>query len=156
MATARSITLKRGTWLVIGLLALATVLVIISRVYRTPSPEDWQGTAQQPDFSAARRGIDLAQEGKKLLPVEEQRELDTLYAEALQALTPEEKKRFFSLAQKGGVANDSEIAESSELIQRALRSLPPDKNARLWALVDKAVQLQLAQGGEAPAKEAAQ
>lgn len=156
MATAHSTPLKRGTWLVIGLLALATVLVVISRVYRTPSPEDWQGTAQQPDFPSARRGMNLAQEGKKLLPVEEQRELDTLYAEALQALTPEEKKRFFSLAQKGGGANDSEIAESSELIQRALLSLPPDKNARLWALVNKAVQLQLARGGEAPAKEAAQ
>ncbi|MGH7965271.1 MAG: hypothetical protein ACRERD_26250 [Candidatus Binatia bacterium] len=155
MTTARSTTSRRGTWLVIGLLALATILVIISRVYRTPPPpQDLQETTQQPDFAGARQGIELAREGVNLLPVEEQRELDALYTAALQALSPEEKQRFFSLAQKGAGANDQEIVESTQLIQQALNSLPPDKNARLWTLVDKAVQLQRAQGGaEAPAKD---
>ena len=151
MATTHSPAPKKGTWLVIGLLVLATVLVIISRVYRTPPPGDLKNILRQEGMPAARRGMTLAQEGKKLLPVEEQREMDALYTTALQTLTPEERQRFLTHARKGPAASDSEITESTELIDKALRSLPPDKNARLWALVDKAVQLQLAQGGEAPA-----
>lgn len=157
MTTAPSTTSRRGTWLVIGLLAVATILVIISRVYRTPSPQDVSGTAEQPDFPAARQGMSMAREGVKLLPAEEQREMDALYAEALQALPPEEKERFLALAQKGATASDSEIVESTDLIQRALSSLPPDKNARLWALVNKAMELQRTQKeSAAPAQGAAQ
>ena len=146
MATTNSATLKSGTWLVIGLLALATVLVIISRVYRTPPPEDGPEILQQQGLPAARRGMDLSREGKKLLPVEEQHEMDALYAEALQALTPEERQQLLAIAQKGTAANDHEVTES------ALRLLPQDKGARLWALVEKAVRLQLAQ--EKPADTA--
>jgi len=152
MATTNSATLKSGTWLVIGLLALATVLVIISRVYRTPPPEDGPEILQQQGLPAARRGMDLSREGKKLLPVEEQHEMDALYAEALQALTPEERQQLLTIAQKGTAANDHEVTESAELIQKALRLLPQDKGARLWALVEKAVRLQLAQ--EKPADAA--
>lgn len=136
---------KRGTWLVLGFLVFASILVVISRVYRTPPPEDWQVIAQQEGIPAARRGMNLSREGRKLLPVEEQRELDALYAEALQALTPDEKQQFLMLAQKGSAASDQEIAESVELMQKALRALPQEKSARLWTLVEKAVQLQLAE-----------
>jgi hypothetical protein len=124
-------------------LALATVLVIVSRIYRTPAPPDWQEILQQPGFSAARRGMNLSQEGKKLLPVAEQREMDILYAEALQSLTPKEQQRFWTMVQKGTTATDPEIRESADLIQRALHSLAPDKRTRLLALIEKAVQLQL-------------
>jgi hypothetical protein len=143
MTTASTITSKRGTWLVIGLLALATVLVIVSRIYRTPAPQDWQEILQQPGFPAARRGMNLSQEGKKLLPAEEQREMDILYAEAVQSLTPKERQRFWTMVQKGTTATDQEISEGVDLIQRALHSLPPDKRTRLFALIEKAVQLQL-------------
>jgi hypothetical protein len=144
MATQRPTTWKRGTKLVIGLLALATVLVIISRVYRVPPEDDALEILQQQGVPAARQGMDLSREGRKLLPVEEQREMDALYAEAFQTLTPEEQARFQTLAQKGSAANDSEVAETGELVQKALRSLPPDKLQRLGALIEKAVRLQLA------------
>ena len=98
--------------------------------------------------------MDLSREGKKLLPVEEQHEMDALYAEALQALTPEERQQLLTIAQKGAAANDHEVTESAELIQKALRLLPQDKSARLWALVEKAVRLQLAQ--EKPSAAAGQ
>jgi hypothetical protein len=146
MATERSASLPTGTKLVVGLLALATVLVIISRVYYTPSPEDEAlEVLQQQGVPAARQGMSLSREGRKLLPLEEQHELDALYAEALRALTPEEQQRFKTLAQQGAASNDREVAESAELTQRALRALPQDKLQRLWALIEKAVRLQLAQ-----------
>jgi len=146
MATERSSYLPSGTKLVIGLLALATVLVILSRVYYTPPPEDEAlDVLQQQGIPAARQGMSLSREGRKLLPLEEQRELDAIYDEALQALTPEERQRFRSLAQQGAAASDREMAESGELMQKALRSLPQDKLQRLWALIEKAVRLQLAQ-----------
>ncbi len=143
MATEHPTTWKNGTKLVIGLLALATVLVIISRVYRMPPEDETQEILQQQGIPAARQGMNLSREGRKLLPVEEQREMDALYDEALKTLTPEEQERFRTLAQKG-TANDSELAETVELVQKALRFLPPDKLERLGALIKKAVQLQLA------------
>ena len=143
--TERSSSLPTGTKLVIGLLAFATVMVIISRVYHTPPGDEPLEVLQQQGIPAARQGMDLAREGKKLLPVEEQHEMDAIYAQALQTLAPEERQRFRALAQKGSAANDSEVTESSELMKKALRSLPPDKGQRLWALVEKAVRLQLAQ-----------
>lgn len=145
MATERPTTWKSGTKLVIGLLAFATVMVIISRVYRTPPQDDALEILQQQGIPAARQGMDLAREGKKLLPLEEQHEMDAIYAQALQTLAPEERQRFRSLAQKGSAANDSEVTESGELMKKALRSLPPDQGQRLWALVEKAVRLQVAQ-----------
>jgi hypothetical protein len=145
MTTKRPTTLKSGTKLVIGLLALATVLVIISRVYRVPPEDDALEILQQQGVPAARQGMDLSREGRKLLPIEEQHEMDALYAEAFQTLTPEERVRAQTLAQKGSAANDSEVAETGELVQKAVRSLPPDKLQRLGTLIEKAVRLQLAQ-----------
>jgi hypothetical protein len=145
MTTARSAGLRSGTWLVIGLLALATVLVVISRVYRVPPQDNVRDMWGEEGFPAARRGMALAQKGKRLLPLEEQREMEAIYAEALRTLTPEEKQRFVTLAQKSTAATDSEIAESGDLAQKALRSLSQDKQTRLWSLIEKAVQLQVAQ-----------
>ena len=146
MTAAHSTSSRRGTWLVIGLLTLAIVLVVVSRVYRVPAPEDWRTILQQPGIPAARHGMNLAQAGKKLLAVEEQQEMDALYAEALQTLPPEEQQRFWAVVQKGTAATDREITESARLIQKALRSLSPDKRTRLFALIEKAVRLQVAQG----------
>ena len=145
MTTKRPTTLKSGTKLAIGLLAFATVMVIISRVYHTPPQDDALEILQQQGIPAARQGMDLSREGRKLLPIEEQHEMDALYAEAFQTLTPEERARVQTLAQKGSAANDSEVAETGELVQKALSSLPPDKLQRLGALIEKAVRLQLAQ-----------
>ncbi|MBI3800034.1 MAG: hypothetical protein HY268_24050 [Deltaproteobacteria bacterium] len=153
MATERSTPLKSGTKLVIGLLALGIVLVIISRVYRVPPDDEVQDLLQQQGVPAARQGITLSREGRKLLPVEEQHEMDALYAEAFQTLMPEERTRLQALAQKGSAANDSEMAETGELVKKALRSLPPDKLQRLGALIEKAVRLQLARQKSAAATE---
>jgi len=125
--------------LVIGILALATVAVILTRIYQVPS--DGIQSLQQEGIPAARQGIALSQQGKKLLPPEEQHEMDAIYAEAFKTLSPEERQRFVALAQKGTAATDSEIADSAALIQKALQTLPQERTARLWALVNKAVQL---------------
>ena len=145
MPTERFSSLPTGTKLLIGLLAFATVFVIISRVYRVPPEDNAPEVLQQQGIPAARQGMNLSREGRKLLPLEEQRELDVLYAEALQTLTPEERQRFKTLAQQGATANDRDVTESGELVQKALRSLPQEKLQRLWALIEKAVRLQLAQ-----------
>ncbi len=109
-----------------------------------PPEDETQEILQQQGIPAARQGMNLSREGRKLLPVEEQHEMDALYDEAFQTLTPEERARVQALAQKGSAANDSELAETGELVQKALRSLPPDKLQRLGALIEKAVRLQLA------------
>lgn len=140
MTTSQASSSKRGTWLVIGILALATVAVIFARMYHVPS-ESVPDLLQQEGMPAARQGIALSQQGKKLLPPEEQREMDAIYAEAFKALSPEENQRFLALARKGTAATDSEIAESAALVQKALQSLPQERNARLWGLVSKSVQL---------------
>jgi len=133
MATANVPSSKKnGTWLVIGIIALAVLAVIVSRVFYF-SPDS--------TLDDTRKGMALSQEGKKLLPIEEQRELDTIYAEAFKSLSEEERRRFMTLGQKGTAATDDEIIETATLIGKALRSLSPERGARLGALVNKAVQL---------------
>jgi len=146
-----SSTMTNGAKLVIGLILVALLLVIGMQWYR--QHDDVSDLMQQQGPTAARQGIELSQEGVKLLPFEEQRELGALYEAALQNLRAEEKQRFLALAKKGQTASDQEIAESSGLIQRALRTLPADKTERLLALVGKAVQLQLAQSKSSSAAE---
>jgi hypothetical protein len=141
MATPHAPSAKKsGTWLVLGIVSLATIAVIFARMYQVPS-ESVPDLLQQEGMPAARQGIALSQQGKKLLPPEEQREIDAIYTEAFKALSPEEHQRFLSLARKGTAATDSEIADSAALVQKALQSLPPERNTRLWALVNKSVQL---------------
>ncbi len=130
-----------GAKLVIGLVLAALLLVVGAHFYR--QSDEGFSVLQGQGPEAARRGIGLSQEGVRLLPPEEQRELGALYDEALQNLHPEEKQRFLTLARKGQMASDREIAESSDLIQRALHTLPTEKTDRLVALVGKAVQLQM-------------
>jgi hypothetical protein len=144
-------TMTNGTKLVIGLVLGALLLAIGMRLYR--QPDDISNFMQQQGPAAARQGIGLSQEGVRLLPQEEQRELGALYEAALQNLHDEERQRFFALAKKGQGASDQEIAESSDLIQRALRTLPAEKTERLLALVGKAVQLQIAQQKSSSAAE---
>jgi hypothetical protein len=140
MTTSQPPSSKRGTWLVIGIVALATVAVIVARMYHVPS-ENVPDLLQQEGMPAARQGIALSQQGKKLLPPEEQREMDAIYSEAFKALSPDEHQRFLALGRKGTAATDSEIAESAALVQKALQSLPQERNTRLWVLVGKSVQL---------------
>lgn len=124
----------------IGMLALATVAVIVTRMYHLPS-ESVPTLLQQEGMPAARQGIALSQQGKKLLSPEEQREMDAIYTEAFKTLSPEEHERFLTLARKGTAATDSEIADSAALVEKALQSLPSERNTRLWALVSKSVRL---------------
>jgi len=140
MATPSPSSSHRGTWLVIGLLALATVAVIVARMYHLPS-DSVPDLLQQQGMPAARQGIALSQQGRKLLPPEEQREMDAIYTEAFKILSPEERQRFLALARKGTSATDGEIADSAALVEKALQSLSPERNTRLWALVGKSVRL---------------
>ena len=68
---------KSGTWLVIGIVSLATVAVIFARMYHVPS-ESVPDLLQQEGMPAARQGIALSLHGKKLLPPEVQREMDAI------------------------------------------------------------------------------
>jgi hypothetical protein len=131
---------KSGTWVVVGLLALAVLAVVISRAFYFSS-DSVVDVLQQDGLPAARQGMALSQEGKKLLPVEEQREMEAIYAEAFKTLSAEERQRFIALGEKGPAATDAEITESATLVDKALRSLTPERGARLWELVSKAVQL---------------
>ena len=128
---------KNGTWLVVGLLALGVVAIILVRMFHVSSTD----LLQQEGIPAARQGMKLSQEGRKLLPVEEQREMEAIYAEAFQSLSPEERQRFTTLAQKGQTITDDEMTETATLLDKALRSLSPERSTRLWNLVSKAVEL---------------
>lgn len=128
---------KSGTWLVVGLIVLGVVAIILVRMFHVSSIN----ILQQEGIPAARQGMKLSQEGKKLLPVEEQREMEAIYAEAFQSLSPEERQRFMTLAQKGQAATDEEINETAKLLDKALRILSPERGTRLWNLVKKAVEL---------------
>jgi hypothetical protein len=123
-----------------GILALAMLAVVFARRYQLPS-ESVPDLLQQEGLPAARQGIALSQQGKKLLPPEEQREMDAIYGEAFKALSPGENQRLQALARKGTAATDSEIADTAALVEKALQSLPPERNTRLWALVSKSVRL---------------
>ena len=131
---------KNGTWLVIGIIALAVLAVIVSRVFYF-SPDTVDDLLQKEGLPAARQGMVLSQEGKKLLPIEEQREMEAIYAEAFKSLSAEERQRFVTLGQKGPAATDAEITETATILDKALRSLTPERGTRLWTLVSKAVQL---------------
>jgi len=135
-------TWRRGTWLVIGLVLCAAVLVLVARAYRPPASQDVEGLLRQQGLPAARQTMALSLEGRKLLSLEEQRELDALYADALRQLSPQDRRYFQALAQKGLAMSDRDLTELNTLLQRALSALPQEKTARLWALSEKAVRLQ--------------
>ena len=133
---------KRGSWLVIGLVAVAVILVVLSQRYHPVPKEGWREILEQTGIPAAREGMDLSRAGRALLSAAEQQEMDALYAESLQGLEEHERQAFVKIAQKGKQATAREITEGTETIQKALRTLPPDKQTRLFELIEKAVRLQ--------------
>ncbi len=141
MATARS---YKGVFLVIGLLTIGVVAVTITYRHRTPPKETVQSVLQARGMPAAKRGMQLSQAGRQLLPPDERTEMDALYAEALRSLPERERLKLEELRKHGAQASGREVTEMGRLIQKALRTLPPEKNQRLFALVEKAVALQLA------------
>lgn len=141
MSMARS---SKGVFLVIGLLTIGVVAVTITYRHRTPPKETLQSILQARGMPAAKRGMQLSQAGRQLLPPDERAEMDALYAEALRALPERERLRLEELRKHGAQAGGREVTEMGRLVQKALRTLPPEKNQRLFALVEKAVALQLA------------
>ena len=135
----------KGVFLVIGLLTIGVVAVTITYRHRTPPKETVQSVLQARGGPAAKRGMRLSQAGRLLLAPAERAEMDALYAEALRSLPEGEQWQFQELRKQGAKASEREVAEMGRLIQKALRALPPEKNQRLFALVEKAVDLQLAQ-----------
>ncbi len=147
MSTVRS---YKGVFLVIGLLAIGVAAVTMTYRHRPPSKESLQSVLQARGMPAAKRGMRLSQAGRQLLPPNERAEMDAIYAEALRALPERERRKLEELRKQGGQANGGEMTEMGRLVQKALRTLPPDKNQRLFALVEKAVALQLAKQQAAP------
>ena len=144
MATTEASRSHKGVFLVIGLLTIGVVAVTITYRYRTPPEETVQTVLQARGLPAAKRGLRLSQAGRQLLAPEERAEMDALYAEAFQALTERERLEFQELGKRGAQAAERGVKEMGALIQKALQALPPEKNQRLFALVEKAVDLQLA------------
>ena len=141
MATARS---YKGVFLVLGLLTIGVVAVTITYRHRTPPPETLQSVLQARGMPAAKRGMRLSQAGRQLLAPAERAEMDAIYAEALRSLPERERLKFEELLKHGAEAGEREVTEMGQLVQKALQALPPEKNQRLFALVEKAVDLQLA------------
>ena len=144
MVTTDSSRSNKGVFLVIGLLTIGVVAVTITYTVRTPRKETIQSVLQERGLPAAKRGIQLSQEGRLLLSTEERAEMDTIYAEAFESLTEWERQEFQELGKRGVNASDRDMTEMGLLIQKAIKSLPPEKNQRLFSLVEKAVDLQLA------------
>ena len=140
----------RGVVLVIGLLAVGAVAVAFAYVYRTPPPETLHGVLQSRGFPAAKRGMALAQAGRKLLPAEERTEMDALYAEAFQTLTDGQREMLRSLVARADQAGEDDVAALSRLIRTAISGLPAERSGRLLALVEKSVALQLDAQRSAP------
>lgn len=141
MATARS---YKGVFLVIGLLTIGVAAVTMTYRHRTPPKETLQSVLQARGMPAAKRGMQLSQAGRQLLPPEERAEMDAIYAEALRSLPERERLQLEQLRKQGAQADGREVMEMGRLIQKALRTLPAEKNQRWFALVEKAVALQLA------------
>ena len=133
---------KRGSWLVLAFVAVASVLVIVAWNSRPVPREGWRKILEDPGVPAARRGVELSRLGRWLLSPHEQQEMDRLYAEALQGLPEHERRAFVVLSQKGAEASARDLRQSAALIQKSVHSLPADKQNRLFVLIEKAVQLQ--------------
>ncbi len=147
MATARS---YKGVFLVLGLLTIGVVAVTMTYRHRIQPKETVQSVLQARGMPAAKRGMRLSQAGRQLLPPAERTEMDALYAEALRSLPERERLKLEEMRKRGAQASGREVVEMGLLIQKALRALPPEKNQRLFALVEKAVALQLAKQQSAP------
>ena len=140
----------KGVFLVIGLLTIGVVAVTITYRHRIPPKETVQSVLQARGMPAAKRGMRLSQAGRQLLPPDERAEMDAIYAEALRSLPERERLQLEELRKQGAQASGREVTEMGRLIQKALRALPTEKSQRLFALVEKAVALQLAKQQAAP------
>jgi len=147
MSTARS---YKGVFLVIGLLTIGVAAVTMTYRHRTPPKETLQSVLQARGMPAAKRGMQLSQAGRQLLPPDERAEMDAIYAEALRALPERERLKLEELRKPGAQVGGQEMTTMGRLVQKALRTLPPEKNQRWFALVEKAVALQLAKQQAAP------
>ncbi len=145
MGNMRTTQSRKGIFLVIGMLTIGIIAVAITYTYnfRNP-PTEVPGTALQgKGVDAARRGIAMSREGRRLLAPEERLEMDQLYSQALKALSPSEMQVFAELRGLGENLTDRNIEEMGGLIQKAIASLPAEENGRLLALVGKTVKLHL-------------
>ncbi len=140
----------KGVFLVIGLLTIGVVAVTMTYRHRIQPKETVQSVLQARGMPAAKRGMRLSQAGRQLLPPDERTEMDALYAEALRSLPERERLQLEELRKQGAQSSGREVTEMGRLIQKALRALPAEKNQRLFALVEKAVALQLAKQQAAP------
>lgn len=134
----------KGVFLVLGLLTIGVVAVTMTYRHRTPPKETLQSILQARGMPAAKRGMQLSQAGRQLLPPDERAEMDAIYAEAFRSLPERERLQLEELRKHGTQASGREMTTMGRLIQKALRTLPPEKNQRFFALVEKAVDLQLA------------
>ncbi len=141
---------KRGSWLVLAFVAVASVLIIFAWNSRPVPREGWRKILEEPGVPAARRGIELSRLGRQLLSPPEQQEMARLYDEALQGLPEHERHAFVVLSQKGAEASARDLQQSAELIQKSIHSLSAEKQDRLFGLIEKAVRLQYEkeQGGQ--------
>ena len=126
----------------LAFVVVASVLVIFTLNSRPVPREGWRKILEEPGTPAARRGVELSRLGRQLLSPHERQELDRLYAEALQSLPEHERQTFVVLSRKGAEARARDLQQSAELIQKAIHSLPVEKQDRLFGLIEKAVQLQ--------------
>ena len=143
MAKTDSPRSRSGVLLVLGLLAIGVTAVTFTYTSRLSPKETLQSVLQSRGIPAAKRGMQLSQEGRQLLSTEEQAEMDTIYVEAFRALTKWERQEFQGLTKQGADPSDREVTEMSLLIQKAIKTLPPEKSQRLFTLVERAVDLQL-------------
>ncbi len=144
MATTQASRSYKGVLLVVGLLTIGVVAVTVTYRYRPLPKETVQSVLQARGMPATKRGMRLSQAGRQLLAPAERAEMDGLYAEALRALPERERRQFEVLRKRGTKVNERQVSEMGRLLQKALQALPAAKSQRLFALVEKAVALQLA------------
>ena len=133
---------KRGAWLVLAFVAVASVLVVFAWHSRPVPRQGWRTILEEPGIPAVRRGMELSRRGRQLLSPHERQEMDRLYAEALQSLPEHERQAFAALSQRGAEASARDLEQSAALIQKSVHSLSAEKQNRLFELIEKAVQLQ--------------
>ena len=114
---------KRGSRLVLAFVLVASVAVIFAWHSRPVPRQGWRTILEEPGVPAARRGMELSRRGRQLL-------------------SPHERQVFAALSQSGAEASARDLEHSATLIQKSVHSLSPEKQDRLFGLIEKAVRLQ--------------
>ena len=143
MGNKQAMQSRKGSFLVIGMLTIGIIAVGITYTYnfRNPPQETPRTLLQGKGVDAARRGISMSRAGRAMLGPDESLEIDRLYSQAFEALSASEMKVFNGLGALGENLTDRDIEEMGRLIQKAIKSLSPEANARLLALVERTVKL---------------